>query len=1166
MTRIPCVAVALLVCAQSTSASEATFEGVDPLAWVMEPHARTSYSAAMSVEALPGDAVYRFVCREDDSKSRDWAPEPAYEATGLTPESSYTFVAEARVDGHAARDPSSTFTVTTRVADSFDDIAAGGAELIPIMVHGDKDNRINIVVVNRWRKGEQDPYNRPEMRSQFVQDVRDVIEPAFDPDGPEAVAPFANQREFYNVYALWWPGIPPWDPEARDRGERAAHWETYNEMRARLFLPWSQEGRGWVTHMAMVNSRGGGGGAGLRLEERVGDAMIEGNEIDAFYHEFAHTALRLGDKYIGWGMWGRADESSNTTLVFQRDKVKWRKWIDPDTPVPTPYRRAHIGDVGLFEGGTHRAAHIFRATPVCTMGVNQFSAGLCILCVQEAAQRPYEYVDALEHATPARAELALEQPGVARFAVSRVRATPDTQRVVWTVNGKPVAEGVDEIEVEMGAVGRYEVVCALEDRSPHIREDPPFAMYPRAEKRWSVTNPHATGAAAALQVSLASTDLSVLGVDDGAILATATGGVPPYSYLWSDGSSEPTARGLGEGDHSLLVVDAEFRAVTMDAALARANTLTVTPRSERTDGAWNVTLDIVGVSAADVTCEWSTGAQGLSLHGVADGSYGYTVTHASGVTVAGDVQLVPASRKLTAAYDITPATGSNDGQIRVSIDGGRAPYTVRWGDGVDEGVTTRRFLPPGEYAAIVRDANSAEIVKTVTVESAEPFELARPVFERGADGSLRIVEDTEQHEYHWYSADNPTYILPPPRGVYEGTFTTADGRVVEADGAVIPNTNGKWANAANAPGDDNAEHNRTHNDDGSWVRLDAFVHGREALPMTVKLQCDDDGTPGRAIDVTGETSRSETTAEITGAGTWRGTASNGRLLVEGTGVDGGSFDLLYTARHENPSDPLHIGPEFLPPALGGYYVAARRLSDGAMSRNRVGLHVQPYADASASTPTPVAPDAVTGARLLLWLDAADMDGDGVQDAPQWPRGSLLGWQGDPGAMTATSFVIYESNALNGKPVADWQYIWLQSLAEPVEGYRTVMMVYRDHDLSKPGSGPWQGVDAYLWDLSGEGDSVDVAPQFRDGRAWLNGRRVDPYATPAPADYCVATFELAASGTRPISRTHTEWEGAVAEFIAFDGVLSDSDRTGVEEHLRRKWLDAGASHGDTEHRP
>lgn len=1142
--------VALLVSTRVASGSEARFEGLDPLAWATEPHARTSHSATMSVDEVDGAADYRFICAEDASKTRPWTADASYDADGLTPETRYTFTAEVRAEGGTPRSPSSAFTVTTRVADEFDDVVTDGSELIPIMVHGDKDNRVNIVVVNRWRVGEEDPYNRPELRARFIQDVRDVIEPAFEPGGSQAVAPFTTQREFYNVYALWWPGVPPWDPEARDRGEHASHWETYNEMRARLFLPWSTEGRGWVTHLAMVNSRGGGGGAGLTPEKRIGDAMIEGNEIDAFYHEFAHTALRLGDKYIGWGMWGRADESSNTTLVYQRDKVKWRKWIAPTTPVPTPYRRAYIGDVGLFEGGTHRAAHIFRSTPVCTMGVNQFSDGLCALCVQSAAQRVYEYVDPLEHARPSRSSLVLTSPGSTRFSIERVRSTPDTQHIVWTVNGRTVAENVDGIDVELGALEEYDVVCTLVDRIRHVREDPPFALYPRAEKRWHVTNRNPTSDAPPLRATLTPKHPSVLGVDDASISATVIGGTPPYTYAWSNGELGATAVGLAAGEYSVHIVDTEFRTIGAETTLVRPEPMVVTPRSERKNGAWDIVVGIAGVDSADVTCDWSTGASGLALREVSDGAYSYSVTHATGVTITGELHLVAPTEELVVSDDLTPSTGSNDGTVSLVISDGRAPYNVSWADGSDEG-TTRRFLPPGDYEATVRDANSTEIRRAITIEQAAPFDLGRPSFTSTADGTLTI-DGGEDYTYLWYSEDSPTYILPAPRGVYEGTFTTADGRVVEADGAVIPNTNGKWANPSDPVDEEHREHNREHNDHGSWVRLDAYVDGRTALPMTVRLACDDDGTPGRAIAVQGETSRSRTTSEVTGEGAWQGTAENGRLTVTGVGPDAGRFDLLYTTRHENPSDPLHVGREFRPPGSGGYYVAARRRSDGAVSRNRVGVHVQ-VGQLRDATATPVAPNHVTGASLLLWLDAADMDGDGVADTPSWPRGSLLGWRGKPGAMSPTSFVICEPNALNGMPVADWQHIWMQNLDEPVAGYQTVIMVYRDHDLSKPGSGPWLGVNASLWDMRGNVASADTTPESPQGRVWVNGNLVDPLATPAPMDFCVATFELAAPASQPIARTHTEWEGAVAEFIAYDGVLDDAERSGVEEYLRRKWL-------------
>jgi len=85
------------------------------------------------------------------------------------------------------------------------------------------------------------------------------------------------------------------------------------------------------------------------------------------------------------------------------------------------------------------------------------------------------------------------------------------------------------------------------------------------------------------------------------------------------------------------------------------------------------------------------------------------------------------------------------------------------------------------------------------------------------------------------------------------------------------------------------------------------------------------------------------------------------------------------------------------------------------------------------------------------------------------------------------------------------------------------------------------------------DAHPVDKPFREGRAWLDGQPVDPYATPAPLDWRQVTFELASPSGRAIRRTHTEWEGSVAEMIVFDAKLTDAERLGVEQYLRRKWL-------------
>ena len=249
----------------------------DPVEWEREPHARTSAEVVMKARAPEqGGAVeYRFECTGGGGHSREWQSGPGYTDKSLKARTEYTYVVRARdkVTGKELAPPSRPVAVTTRAAEhgpgvdsthvaAIDKaIAEGTLEVTPIMESGDKDNRINIIVIGRWQKGQRNAYNDPARRDEFLEDARYVLK-AFTAGDELAMSPYPNYRNFINVYAVWWPDIPPWNPQDRKGG---MHWADYNEIRARLFLPWQIEGRGWVTHLAMFNGSGGGGGAGLRL-------------------------------------------------------------------------------------------------------------------------------------------------------------------------------------------------------------------------------------------------------------------------------------------------------------------------------------------------------------------------------------------------------------------------------------------------------------------------------------------------------------------------------------------------------------------------------------------------------------------------------------------------------------------------------------------------------------------------------------------------------------------------------------------------------------------------------------------------------------------------------------------------------------------------------------
>ncbi len=208
----------------------------DPVAWQKEPHARTSSVVTMAAEPLgpAGTVEYLFDCVKGPGHDSGWQESPSYTDKGLEPLAACTYVAKAR-DRRRRNEiapPSRPVEVTTRrAADHRNvkhgmidrDLSSGKLEMIPLSITGDKDNRINIVVINRWVKGQRNAYNKPGLRDEFIKDARHVVR-AFTAGDEKAIAPYPDYRGFFNIYAVWWPLMPPWNPQDRKGG---MHWEDY---------------------------------------------------------------------------------------------------------------------------------------------------------------------------------------------------------------------------------------------------------------------------------------------------------------------------------------------------------------------------------------------------------------------------------------------------------------------------------------------------------------------------------------------------------------------------------------------------------------------------------------------------------------------------------------------------------------------------------------------------------------------------------------------------------------------------------------------------------------------------------------------------------------------------------------------------------------------------
>ena len=78
-------------------------------------------------------------------------------------------------------------------------------------------------------------------------------------------------------------------------------------------------------------------------------------------------------------------------------------------------------------------------------------------------------------------------------------------------------------------------------------------------------------------------------------------------------------------------------------------------------------------------------------------------------------------------------------------------------------------------------------------------------------------------------------------------------------------------------------------------------------------------------------------------------------------------------------------------------------------------------------------------------------------------------------------------------------------------------------------------------------------ELKTAEVFLNGRKVDPFRISPPRDFRILTVVFEAQIDKPFDRTDTHWSGTVGEFLVYDGKISETERAGVEEYLRRKWI-------------
>lgn len=198
-----------------------------------------------------------------------------------------------------------------------------------------------------------------------------------------------------------------------------------------------------------------------------------------------------------------------------------------------------------------------------------------------------------------------------------------------------------------------------------------------------------------LQASL--THVSCAGGSNGSANVVVLGGVAPYTFDWSNGSSSETATGLSAGMYSVQVTDANGCSEVLAFTITEPQSLNLTAVVENNQSCGNTANGSIEVTVqggtAPYTYEWNTGQSTASLSGLAAGNYTLTVVDASecvsirSFTVEEEKSGTAPVALMEACADTVVCRGST-ASLPVYFEG-EGPFTLTYSvNGTQQSITT----------------------------------------------------------------------------------------------------------------------------------------------------------------------------------------------------------------------------------------------------------------------------------------------------------------------------------------------------------------------------------------------------------------------------------------------------------------------------------------------
>lgn len=288
------------------------------------------------------------------------------------------------------------------------------------------------------------------------------------------------------------------------------------------------------------------------------------------------------------------------------------------------------------------------------------------------------------------------------------------------------------------------------------------------------------------------------GTNSGAAVASVSGpgAIPPFTYLWTNGSTNTSINGLDAGIYRANVTDGNGCFGFADAFVTSSNgpvvtTNTVVPVSCNgfSDGA--IDISVTG-GTLPYTFEWTNGQTTEDAFALAHGPYEVKVTDAASCLVVKSIFINEPAKITLTTSTISSGCNATNGSATVTVSGGTTPYAYLWSSGGT--ASNKTGLGAGIYKVIVTDYNGCMDSSIIAVQdSGGPVVLVDTIAGVNCGGSgfvlLSPLDSASIQSFLWNTGSttqNLNNVSPGNYGVVVSDTSGCKSVLVTAVNPVLP--------------------------------------------------------------------------------------------------------------------------------------------------------------------------------------------------------------------------------------------------------------------------------------------------------------------------------------------------------------------------------------------